>query len=157
MTPGHKRLVKNTWKQVTPIADTAADIFYRRLFEIDPSTRKLFRATDMVAQRKKLLQTLSFAISGLDDLAALVSKVEDLGRRHVGYGVTNAHYDSVGAALLWTLEQGLGQAWTPEVASAWTEVYGFLSGIMRKAAAQADIAAVKHVAVPSPAREAALG
>jgi hemoglobin-like flavoprotein len=157
MTLEQKQLVKNTWKQVTPIADTAADIFYRRLFAIDPSTRKLFRATDMVAQRKKLLQTLSFAISGLDDLAALASKVEDLGRRHAGYGVTDPHYDSVGAALLWTLEQGLGQAWTPEVASAWTEVYGFLSGIMRIAAAQADIAAVERVAVVSPARQAALG
>jgi hemoglobin-like flavoprotein len=147
MTPEQKRLVANTWQQVVPIADTAAAIFYCRLFEIDPTTRKLFRATDMVAQRKKLLQTLSFAINGLDDLGALASKVEDLGRRHAGYGVTDAHYDSVGAALLWTLEQGLGQAWTPAVASAWTEVYGFLSGIMRKAAAQADIAAVKRVAV----------
>jgi hemoglobin-like flavoprotein len=73
--------------------------------------------------------------------------VEDLGRRHAGYGVTDAHYDSVGAALLWTLEQGLGQTWTPAVASAWTEVYGFLSGIMRKATAQAPIAAAKRVAV----------
>ena len=157
MTPEQRQLVKNTWKQVTPIADIAAEMFYGRLFEIDASTRKLFRRTDMVAQRKKLLQTLSFAISGLDDLAALESKVEDLGRRRAGYGVTDAHYDSVGTALLWTLEQGLGQAWTPEATEAWTEVYGFLSGIMRKAAAQADIAAVKHVAVVSPAREAALG
>jgi hemoglobin-like flavoprotein len=150
MTPEHKRLVENTWKQVAPIADTAADIFYRRLFEIDPSTRKLFRATDMVPQRKKLLQTLSFAINGLDDLGALASKVEDLGRRHAGYGVTDAHYDSVGAALLWTLEQGLGREWTPAVASAWTEVYRLLSGIMRKAAAQADVAPVKRVAVSYP-------
>ena len=86
----------------------------------------------MVAQRKKLLQTLSFAINGLDDLGALASKVGDLGRRHAGYGVTDTHYDSVGAALLWTLEQGLGDAWTPAAASAWTEVYGFLSGIMAK-------------------------
>jgi len=147
MTPEQKRLVENTWKQMAASADAAAALFYCRLFEIDPSTRQLFRATDMVAQRKKLVQTLSFAIGGLDDLDALVSKVEDLGRRHAGYGVTDAHYDSVGAALFWTLEQGLGQAWTPAVASAWTEVYGFLSGIMRKAAAQAHPAAVKRVAV----------
>ena len=145
--------MKNTWKQVAPIADAAADIFYRRLSEIDPSARKLLRATEMVAQRKKLLQTLSFAINGLDDLGALASKVGDLGRRHAGYGVTDTHYDSVGAALLWTLEQGLGDAWTPAAASAWTEVYGFLSGIMRKAAAQAEITAVRRVAVLSPARK----
>jgi hemoglobin-like flavoprotein len=147
MTPEQKRLVENTWKQVAPIAEVAAEIFYGRLFEIDPTTRKLFRATDMVAQRKKLLQTLSFAINGLNGLDALVSKVEDLGRRHARYGVTDAQYDSVGAALLWTLEQGLGQAWTPAVASAWTEVYQLLSRIMRKAAAQGDVAPQPRVAV----------
>jgi len=100
MTPEQKRLVRDTWKQVAPVADAAADMFYRRLFEIDPTTRKLFRATDMAAQRKKLLQTLAFAINGLDNLGALVTKVEGLGRRHAGYGVTDAQYDSVGAALL---------------------------------------------------------
>ena len=147
MTPEQRQLVADTWKQVAPIADTAANLFYSRLFEIDPSTRKLFRATDMAAQRKKLLQTLSFVINGLDRLDLLVSKVEDLGRRHAGYGVTDAHYESVGAALLWTLEQGLGRAWTPAVASAWTEVYGMLSGIMRNAAARTDVASTKSVTV----------
>jgi len=147
MTPEQRQLVANTWKQVAPIADTAANLLYSRLFEIDPSTRKLLRATDMAAQRKKLLQTLSFAINGLDHLDVLVSKVEDLGRRHAGYSVTNAQYDSVGAALLWTLEQGLGRAWTPAVASAWTDVYGMLSGIMRNAAGRADVASAKRVAV----------
>ena len=147
MTPEQKRLVEHTWKQVAPIADAAAEIFYRRLLEIDPSTRKLFRATDMVAQRKKLLQKLSFAINGLNNLDALASKVEDLGRRHARYGVTDAQYDSVGAALLWTLERGLGHAWTPAVASAWTEVYQLLSRIMRKAVAQVDVAPQQLVAV----------
>jgi hemoglobin-like flavoprotein len=103
MTPEQKRLVRDTWKQVAPVADAAAGMFYHRLFAIDPTTRKLFRATDMAAQRKKLLQTLAFAINGLDNLGALKSKVEDLGRRHAGYGVSDAQYDSVGAALLWTL------------------------------------------------------
>jgi hemoglobin-like flavoprotein len=147
MTTEQRQLVADTWKQVAPIADTAANLFYSRLFEIDPSTRKLFRATDMAAQRKKLLQTLSFVINGLDRLDLLVSKVEDLGRRHAGYGVTDAHYESVGAALLWTLEQGLGRAWTPAVASAWTDVCGMLSGIMRNAAGRADVASAKRVAV----------
>jgi hemoglobin-like flavoprotein len=134
MTPDRKRLVQETWQQVVPIADTAAELFYRRLFAIDPSTRKLFRATDMAEQRKKLLQILNVAVRGLDNVDGLVSTVEQLGRRHSGYGVTDAHYDSVGAALLWTLEQGLGRAWTPAVASAWTEVYGVLAGVMRRAA-----------------------
>lgn len=133
MTPDQKRLVQETWKQVVPIADVAANLFYLRLFEIDPSTRMLLRATDMAEQRKKLLQVLAVAVRGLDNVDGLVSTVEQLGRRHVGYGVTDAHYDSVGAALLWTLEQGLGRAWTPAVASAWTEVYGLLAGVMRRA------------------------
>ena len=131
MTPEQKRLVENTWKQMAASADAAAALFYCRLFEIDPTTRQLFRATDMVAQRKKLVQALSLPIGALDDLDALVSKVEDLGRRHAGYGVTDAHYDSVG-------EQGLGHAWTPPVAAAWTEVYHLLSDIMRNAAARAE-------------------
>src|SRR5262245_46372738 len=101
----------------------------------------------MVAQRKKLLQTLSFAINGLNDFDALASKVEDLGRRHARYGVTDAQYDSVGVALLSTLEQGLGHEWTPAVASAWTEVYQLLSRIMRKAVAQADVHPQPRVAV----------
>src|SRR5437764_14278112 len=118
MTPEQKRLVRHTWDQVAPMAEAAADMFYRRLFEIDPDTRQLFRATEMVAQRKKLLQTLSFAINGLDDLDGLASKVEALGRRHAGYGVTDAHYDCVGAPVAWTLGQGPSPASPPGVASA---------------------------------------
>jgi hemoglobin-like flavoprotein len=139
MTPDQKRLVRETWEQVAPTADAAADLFYRRLFEIDPTTRELFRATDMFSQQKKLLQTLGFAIGGLDHLDLLMSRVEDLGRRHVGYGVTDAQYDSMRAALLWTLEQRLGRGWTPAVASAWTEVYGLLSAVMRTAAEHSQV------------------
>ncbi len=117
-----------------PIADTAAAIFYDRLFEIDPSTRALFRMTAMTEQRKKLMQTISVALQGLDNLEALTPVVENLGRRHRGYGVTDKHHESVGAALLWTLEKGLGTAWTPQAAAAWTELYGLLSSIMRRAA-----------------------
>jgi hemoglobin-like flavoprotein len=137
MTLVRKQLIRNSWAQVVPMADQAAALFYQRLFEIDPSTRRLFRTTDMGAQRKKLLQVLGVAVSSLDNLRALSKMVEDLGRRHAGYGVKDSHYDSVGAALLWTLGQGLGKAWTPEVAAAWTEVYGLLSGIMRAAQHQA--------------------
>jgi len=133
MLSTQKKLIQDTWAQVAPTAGQAATIFYLRLFEIDPSARALFRTTDMAQQRKKLIQILSVATSSLDNLGALSKTVEDLGRRHAGYGVKDAHYDSVGIALLWTLEQGLGSAWTPEVAAAWKEVYGLLSGIMRQA------------------------
>ena len=88
----------------------------------------------MFAQRQKLLQTLGFAISSLDNLDILTSTLEDLGRRHASYGVTDAQYASMGAALLWTLEQRLGRAWTPAAASAWTEAYGLLAALMRAAA-----------------------
>ena len=133
MIPQQKMLIQKTWSQVVPIADQAAAIFYQRLFEIDPSTRPLFKTTDMAQQRKKLLQILGVAVSSLDNLGALSKTVEDLGRRHAGYGVKDTHYDSVGVALLWTLEQGLGDAWTSEAAAAWKEVYGILSSIMRQA------------------------
>jgi hemoglobin-like flavoprotein len=138
MTPKQKELVQSTWKQVVPIADIAASLFYSCLFEIDPSTRPLFRSTNMEKQRQMLMQVIGVAVAGLDRLDALVGTIEDLGRRHAGYGVRDAHYDSVGAALLWTLEKGLGQAWNPEVAAAWIEVYGMLSGIMRRAQNEAD-------------------
>jgi hemoglobin-like flavoprotein len=135
MTPTQKSLVQATWKQVIPLADAAAIMFYDRLFEIDPTTKPLFRQTDMPHQRKKLLQIIGTAVASLERLDALVPVVEDLGRRHAGYGVEDKHYDSVGAALLWTLERGLGKTWTPEVAEAWTQTYGLLSGVMRRAQA----------------------
>jgi len=133
MTPAQKELVQNTWTLVVPIADTATAMFYDRLFAIDPGSKELFENTDLAEQRLKLLQVLSVAIAGLDDLGRLIPIVEDLGRRHAGYGVSDEQYDSVGAALLWTLQKGLGAAWTTETAAAWTEVYGLLSGVMRRA------------------------
>jgi hemoglobin-like flavoprotein len=141
MTPAQKKLVQTSWGQVVPIADTAAAMFYIRLFEIDPTTRALFSATNMAQHRKKLVQMLAMAVSGLDRLGALVSMVEDLGRRHAGYGVKNEHYDFVGAALLWTLEQSLGSAWNAETKAAWTDFYVLLSGVMRRAQAAATAAA----------------
>jgi hemoglobin-like flavoprotein len=141
MTPIQKSLVQSTWKQVVPLADAAAIMFYDRLFEIDPSTKPLFRQSDMPHQRKKLVQIIGTAVASLDRLDALVPVVEDLGRRHADYGVKDEHYDSVGAALLWTLEQGLGTAWTPEVKAAWTDTYVLLSTVMRTAMAQATKAA----------------
>jgi hemoglobin-like flavoprotein len=143
MTPEQTRLIKETWALVVPIADTAAVLFYNRLFEIDPTARALFQATNMPEQRKKLVQMLTVALQGLDNFDALVPIIENLGRRHGGYGVTAAHYESVGAALIWTLDQGLGAAWTPAAAAAWTELYGSLSAIMRRGAYEAPPAAVQ--------------
>ena len=133
VTNAQKVLVQESFAAVVPIADDAAALFYRRLFELDPSLEKMFKG-DMTEQRKKLMQMLTAAVKGLDRLDQLVPVVEDLGRRHAGYGVADKHYDTVGAALLWTLEKGLGSAFTPEVKGAWVEVYGLLAGTMKNAA-----------------------
>src|SRR5262245_47103890 len=101
MSPEQKEIVRDSWALVLPIADTAASMFYDRLFAIDPSTRPMFANTQMDEQKKKLLQALAFVISGLDRLDQLVPTIQNLGRNHVCYGVTEIHYDSVGAALLW--------------------------------------------------------
>jgi hemoglobin-like flavoprotein len=134
MTPEQARLVTTSWNSVASIADSAIEQFYNRLFAIDPSARALFRVTDMPEQRKKVIEALSLALQSLDDLAALTPTLEELGRRHRRYGVTAAQYDSVGQALLWTLEQGLGNAWTPAMAAAWTELFGQLSSVMKRGA-----------------------
>jgi len=136
VTPAQKTLVQESFALVAPIADDAAALFYRRLFEIDPSLQRMFRG-DMAEQRKKLMQMLTAAVKGLDRLEQLVPVVEDLGRRHATYGVSDAHYDTVGEALLWTLEKGLGPAFTPETCEAWTTVYGLLASTMQRAAREA--------------------
>ncbi|MDX1575071.1 MAG: globin family protein [Kiloniellales bacterium] len=138
MSPDQKALVQETWRHVEPIADTAASLFYGRLFAIDPSTRPLFAGVDLEKQRKKLLQALTLVVASLERIEELVPAIQDLGRRHVAYGVTDAHYDSVGDALMWTLEQGLGNAWTAEAEAAWAAAYGLLSGVMREAAGAAN-------------------
>lgn len=136
MTPEQIILVTESWKKVSPIADKAATLFYDRLFELDPTLRPLFKA-DMSAQKVNLMQTLGFAVASLKNLDGLIPIVQDLGRRHAGYGVTDAMYDTVAQALLWTLEKGLGAAFTPDVKAAWVETYTTLAGVM-KAAAQAN-------------------
>ena len=133
MTAEHIHLLRQTWAQLVPIGDQAATLFYERLFEIDPDTRALFRSTDLAAQRGKLLHALGNVIDGLDRPEQLLPMLERLGRRHAGYGVRDAHYDSVGAALLWTLAQGLGTAWTPAVKVAWRDAYALIAGVMRHA------------------------
>ena len=129
-------LVQRTWEMVLPIADDAAQLFYNRLFELDPSLKPMFAHSDMAEQRKKLMQMITVAVRGLPRLDELVPAIEAMGRRHVGYGVTDAHYDTVGAALLWTLEQGLGAEFTPAARASWTATYFTLATVMRNASAK---------------------
>lgn len=126
-------LVRESFDLLEPIAPQAAALFYANLFEADPSLRRLFRG-DMVAQGAKLMQMIGVAVARLDQPEVLMPALRQLGSRHAGYGVQDAHYDSVGAALLKTLYQGLGVACTPEVEAAWVDVYGVLAATMKAAA-----------------------
>jgi nitric oxide dioxygenase len=134
MTPIDIDRIRTSWAAVEPIADSAAGLFYGRLFELDPAIERLFRRTDMPAQRKVLMQTLTVVVKSLDKLDQIVPAVQALGRRHAGYGVREEHYATVGAALLWTLERGLGDAFTPDVRDAWADAYGILASVMIEAA-----------------------
>ncbi len=130
-------LVQTSFEAVKPIASTAAEIFYTKLFELDANLKPLFPTADedkMKEQGNKLMTMLSGAVAGLSNIEALVPVLEDLGKRHVAYRVEKSHYDTVGAALLGTLEAGLGEAFTTEVKQAWTDVYGVMSSVMIKAA-----------------------
>jgi len=129
MTPDQVKLVQESFAKVAPIADQAATIFYDRLFAVAPQVKAMF-PTDMTEQRKKLMATLAVVVDGLSNLASVLPAASALAIRHVSYGAKPEHYPVVGGALLWTLEKGLGEDWTPEVAAAWTAAYGTLSGYM---------------------------
>jgi hemoglobin-like flavoprotein len=129
MTPDQVQLVQQSFAKVAPISEAAAVIFYDRLFEVAPQVKPMF-PTDMTEQRKKLMATLAVVVGGLSNLESILPAASALAMRHVGYGAKAEHYPVVGAALLWTLEKGLGEGWTPEVADAWTAAYGTLSGYM---------------------------
>jgi hemoglobin-like flavoprotein len=133
MTPENQALVSDSFAKVVPIAPQAAALFYERLFVLDPSLRPLFKG-DMAEQGRKLMAMLGTTVSNLGQLGAIVPAVQGLGRRHVAYGVQPEQYDTVAAALLWTLEQGLGAAFTPPVEAAWTEAYTILATVMKDAA-----------------------
>ena len=126
-------LVRHSWKRVEAIAPTAAALFYDNLFAADPALKPLFKS-DMTQQGERLMKMIGAAVDKLDDLPTLVPVLEGLARRHVGYGVREAHYQTVGAALLKTLGQGLGEDFTPPVREAWTQVYGLITAVMVAAA-----------------------
>jgi hemoglobin-like flavoprotein len=122
-------LVKQSWEQVEPIAPTAATLFYDRLFDLAPDVRPLFPG-EMAEQKRKLMTMLGTVVDGLDKLEVVVPEVQELGRRHAGYGAVPAHYDVVGDCLLWTLGQGLGEGFTPAVREAWAAAYELLASTM---------------------------
>lgn len=135
LSPEDIMLVRATFAQVAPIRLQAADLFYRRLFEVAPDLRRLFPA-DLHEQKQKLMAMIGTAVGALHDLDALVPRVKALGMRHVAYGAEPVHYEVVGEVLLWTLERGLGSAFTPQARAAWTKVYGVLSATMQAGASE---------------------
>lgn len=137
MTPEEIKLVQDSWEKVKPISETAAELFYGRLFETAPEVKPYFKG-DMKEQGRKLMLMITTAVNSLRDLEAVVPAVQAMGQRHVGYGVKDKDYDSVGAALLWTLGQGLGDDFTPETEAAWAKTYGILSTTMKDAAAEVE-------------------
>ena len=137
------RLVQDSFRQVAPMAEAAAGLFYARLFELDPDLRSLFKG-DMTEQGRRLMQMLGLAVKSLDRPEQLLPAVRALGARHVAYGVREKDYDTVGGALLWTLRQGLGDAFTPEVEAAWAEVYAALAAAMQDGAVP-----VQHANAPA--------
>jgi hemoglobin-like flavoprotein len=133
VTPKQIALVQQSWKQVQNVSEAAAAMFYARLFAIAPSLRPMFRG-DMKEQGRKLMSMIAFAVGNLHRLETIVPGVQALGRRHAGYGVRDEHYDTVASALLWTLEQGLGEDFTSEVKQAWVSAYTVLANTMKDAA-----------------------
>jgi len=136
MTPEQIELVKSSWGKVEPIAEQAAELFYGKLFELNSELKSLFKS-DMKEQGRKLMVMLNTAVNSLDKLEAIVPAVQEMGRRHVAYGVKDEDYDTVGEALLWTLEQGLGQGFTADVKEAWVDTYTLVATTMKTAAARA--------------------
>jgi hemoglobin-like flavoprotein len=139
MTPKQIVLVQDSWKLVQPIAAHAAGLLYARLFALEPSLKRLFKG-DMEEQGRKLMAMISVAVNSLTRLEGIVPQLRSLGRRHAGYGVEPRHYAIVGEALIWTLDQGLGDAFNKDIEDAWRAAYGVLANTMQQAARQsADV------------------
>jgi nitric oxide dioxygenase len=136
MTEDQKTLIRSSFARIAPDAQAVAALFYARLFSLDPTLKPLFKG-DMDEQGRKLMAMIGIAVGNLDRLDAIVPAVQQLGARHAGYGVPNESYATVGAALAWTLEQGLGSDYTPEMAGAWSDCYATLAAVMQEGAAQA--------------------
>ena len=136
MTPEEIKLVKDLWALVVPISETAAELFYGKLFELNPEVKAMFKG-DMKEQGRKLMAILNTAVNALDKLDTIVPALQDMGKRHISYGVKDEHYDTVGEALIWTLGAGLKEAFTDETKDAWIKVYTLVADTMKTAAAEA--------------------
>ena len=136
MTPEQIELVKSSWEKVKPISEVAAGLFYGKLFEIDPELKEIFSG-DMTEQGRKLMAMINTAVNSLGNLSDIGPAVQELGKRHIDYGVKDKDYDTVAEALIWTLGQGLGEGFTDEVKSAWVETYTILATTMKEAAEEA--------------------
>ena len=135
MTPKQTKIVQETWSKIKPIANTAVQLFYQKLFETNPSLKNLFAHTNMDQQHIKLLRALNLVVENIEQIDSLKPVLEDLATRHHSYGVQDQHYDSVGSALLWTLGEGLGSDYTEDVETAWKDAFAEISGIMRRVVA----------------------
>jgi hemoglobin-like flavoprotein len=131
MTPREIELVQQSFEKVRPIAAAAAELFYGKLFELDPSLKPMFKSGNMKEQGKMLMNMIASAVRGLSNAQALIPVLTDLGRRHTAYGVMKHHYVTVGSALIWTLEQGMGKDFTAEVRDAWCAAYELMAGVMQ--------------------------
>ena len=140
MTPDHVKSIQDSFAKVRPIANTAAALFYNRLFEIAPEVRPLFRG-DMTEQGRKLMKVLTIVVNGLGNLDSILPAASALAKSHVAYGVRPIHYTPVGEALLWALERSLGSEWTPDLQSAWSAAYATLSNFMIGEAYRREVAA----------------
>lgn len=129
LTDEQRLLVAESFAQLVPISQEAAAMFYQRLWELAPESQGLFASSDMAQQGTKLMQTLGLAVRALHEVETITPLLQDLGRRHISYGVTKAQYEAVGEALLWMIEQCLGQGFTPEIEAAWLAAYRFITGI----------------------------
>lgn len=134
MTPEHVRLVKESWAKILPSADQVGDLLYARLLETYPELDPIFKG-DFTEQGRKLMAMIGHAVDGLDDFALMVPALISLGTRHRDYGVQEDDYPKLADALIWTLQQGLGDDFTPELVVAWVGVYRTLTDTMLAGAA----------------------
>ena len=141
MTPEQILLVRSSWPAIAENADALTTHFYAHLFEIDHGAARLFSGVDMAAQKKKLAQALSVVVHALDNIDSLLPALAGLAKRHMNYGVEDRHFDSVGDALLWALDDVLGDAFTSDVRDAWAQAYAIVSSVMRRPLARDEVAA----------------
>jgi hemoglobin-like flavoprotein len=148
ITTTQVKLIQTSFQQVLPIADTAGMLLYQRIFTLAPETRALFD-DDIAPQAKRLMAAVKVVVDGLENLERVAPMLVKLGARHVRYGVRAEHFEVAGGALLWTLEQGLGEAFTPEVRDAWAAAWDVIADAMLSGMRQAELEQVPAGALAS--------